>query len=93
MTDKWADYKEKFCGCKDASRLNSCKGLANCELPDGHPERQAAQPPEQPVAGELIEVLDEAAEEFELRGLHSLPAYKRVKALHAALSSASKEKP
>lgn len=37
--DKWADYKQKFCGCKDASRLNSCKGLANCSLRPDHPER------------------------------------------------------
>lgn len=43
MTDKWADYKEKFCGCKDASRLNSCRGLKNCELPASNAERQKAE--------------------------------------------------
>lgn len=41
--DKWADYKRRFCGCKDASRLNSCKGLANCELRPDHPERISPQ--------------------------------------------------
>jgi hypothetical protein len=55
MTDKWAEYKEKFCGCKDASRLNSCRGLHNCELPVGNPERKQAQSAE-PVQGEAIRV-------------------------------------
>lgn len=39
MTDKWAEYKKKHCGCHDASRKNSCKGLATCEMPIGHPDR------------------------------------------------------
>lgn len=39
MTDKWAEYKKNHCGCHDASRKNSCKGLATCELPIGHPDR------------------------------------------------------
>ena len=56
MTDKWAEYKEKFCGCKDASRLNSCRGLHNCELPVGHPERKQAQSAE-PVQGEAVEMV------------------------------------
>lgn len=42
MSDKWAEYKKQFCGCKDASRLNSCNGLPNCCLPLGHPERKPA---------------------------------------------------
>jgi len=41
MKDKWAEYKKSFCGCKDASRLNSCEGLPNCELRIGHPERKS----------------------------------------------------
>lgn len=41
--DKWADYKHRFCGCKAASRYNSCKGLANCELLSNHPERISPQ--------------------------------------------------
>lgn len=49
--DKWAEYKAKFCGCKDASRHNSCRGLATCQLPIGHPERKGeALPPQQPDA-------------------------------------------
>lgn len=39
MTDKWAEYKKRFCSCKDASRLNSCKGLLTCSLGKNHPER------------------------------------------------------
>ena len=42
MSDKWAEYKKQFCGCKDASRLNSCKGLPNCSLRADHPERKIA---------------------------------------------------
>lgn len=42
MTDKWAEYRNKFCGCKDASRDNSCKGRPNCELRADHPERKQA---------------------------------------------------
>jgi len=38
---KWDDYNERFCGCKDASRKNSCKGLPNCSLHEGHPERRS----------------------------------------------------
>jgi hypothetical protein len=41
MSDKWSEYRKQFCGCKDASRLNSCKALANCSLRAGHPERKA----------------------------------------------------
>ena len=49
--DKWAEYKAKFCGCKDASRHNSCRGLATCQLPIGHPERKVEYlPPQQPDA-------------------------------------------
>lgn len=60
--DKWAEYKAKFCGCKDASRHNSCRGLATCQLPIGHPERKGeALPPQQPeavsVPRELLEKL------------------------------------
>jgi len=28
------------CGCKDASRKNSCRGLPHCSLRAGHPERK-----------------------------------------------------
>lgn len=38
--DKWAEYREKFCGCKDASSYNPCEGLANCYLRPDHPERK-----------------------------------------------------
>lgn len=41
---RWASYKEKYCGCKDASRLNRCRGLDNCELPCRHPDRNTAAP-------------------------------------------------
>ena len=37
---KWDDYNERFCGCKDAHRYNSCMGLANCSLRAGDPERR-----------------------------------------------------
>lgn len=50
----------------------------------------APQQPGQEVEG-LIEVLDDAAEEFELRGLHHLPAYKRIKELHSALAAHDKQ--
>ena len=43
MSDKWAEYKLRHCGCKDASRLNSCQGLQNCDLPAGNAERLAAE--------------------------------------------------
>jgi hypothetical protein len=44
MSSKWDEYKEKFCGCKDGSSLNSCKGLPNCSLRADHPERKSAAP-------------------------------------------------
>lgn len=67
--DKWAEYKAKFCGCKDASRHNSCRGLATCQLPIGHPERKGeALPPQQPdavsVPREELEDLRRDAERF-----------------------------
>ncbi len=67
MTDKWAEYKEKFCGCKDASRLNSCRGLHNCELPVGHPERKQAQSAA-PVQGEAALGSEQVLEIFERHG-------------------------
>lgn len=59
MTDKWAEHKQKFCGCKDASRLNRCQGRNNCELPEGHPERVSAAPrqPEGEAASILLPAL------------------------------------
>lgn len=62
MSDKWSEYREKFCGCKDASRLNSCKGLSNCELRPEHPERKPA------TDGhiKLIEQVEKAQKEMDL---------------------------
>lgn len=61
MSDKWAEYKEQFCGCKDGSRLNSCKGLPNCELRAGHPERktpsQKAMTSKLEISRELLTIL------------------------------------
>lgn len=68
MTDKWAEHKPKFCGCKDASRLNRCQGRNNCELPEGHPERVSAAP-RQPE-GEGLGVVGLLGEDGLLLDLH-----------------------
>ncbi|MGA4442558.1 hypothetical protein ACPA2N_25680 [Ectopseudomonas hydrolytica] len=62
----------------------------------GHMEAALAEgdaPQPGPDVRGLVEALDDACEEFELRGLHGLKAYKNLKQHHADLSHRQAQRP